>query len=186
MLSLNIINKIRKAIKKNIDEDSKFYKEVDGRNCYMHALKIDMNVKEIFPDTKDFYVGCISNTFSKARSHKEIEKSLYSDIKTLNLNIEKLEDPSLRLLNKYEWKIALYIMQEPIMLKSGSLIKCCHFIRQDYDSKKWSHKSGFFSSATNVNFKWFKKHPKDAKLYAFYNGKKIYYDYVGTYKISFK
>ncbi len=180
------IEKIRKVIKETTYKSFKYYKEVGGRNCYMHALKMDMNIKEIFPETKDFEVGHISNTFSNIRTSEEIQESLYSDIKTLNLDIEKLEDPYLNLLNRYEWKIALYIMQEPIKLKSGVLRKSCHLIRQDYDSRKWTHKSGFLSSVTNVNFKWFKKHPKDAKLYTFYNGKKIYYDYVGTYKISFK
>lgn len=184
MLDKETLEKIKNIIKKADIKDSIYYKEVDGRNCYMHALKIDMNVKDIFPDTEEFEVGCISDTFSNIRTIDEIETSLYKDAELLDLNIEKLDDPSLKLLNKYEWKVALYMMQEPITLKSGILRKCCHLIRQDYNNKKWTHKSGFFSSASNVNFKWFKKHPKNAKLYAFYNGKKIYYDYVGTYKIS--
>lgn len=186
MLDKSVINKMRETIKKSASENSTYYKEVGGRDCYMHATKLDMNVQDIFPETKEFEVGSISDTFSNLRTKEEIEASLYSDMNVLGLNIKKLEDPTISLLSKYEWKIALYIMQEPIKLKSGALRKCCHLIRQDYGSKKWTHKSGYESSVTTVNFKWFKKHPKNAKLYAYYNGEKIYYDYVGTYKISLK
>ncbi len=152
MLDKEVLEKIKNIIKKTNNQGSKYYKEIDGRNCYMHALKIDMNVNKIFPNTKDFEVGSISNTFSNIRTKDEIETSLYKDIELLDLNIEKLNDPSLKLLNEYEWKIALYIMQEPIKLKSGALRKCCHLIRQDYDNKRWTHKSGFSSSASTVNF----------------------------------
>lgn len=181
MASRSTIEKIRKSIFDTI-ENFEFYKEVDGRNCYMHALKIDMHVDSIFPFSHKFEVGSLSNNFEYIRDNTSLEDALYADMLELGLSCEKETTEKLELTNKNEWKVALYQSSKPIILKGGIPCKCCHLIRQDYNSKKWTQKSGMNSCVTTASRGI--KNPKDLKLSFYYNGEKIYYDYVGTYKIS--
>ena len=177
----DIIRTIREVIYDTI-EGFDYYREVDGRNCYMHALKVDKHVDEIFPFSHKFEVGSISDNFEYIRTNEELERAFYKDMEQLGISCQKEHGKPLELKDKYEWKVALYQTSKPIMLKGGILCKCCHLIRQDYGNKKWTQKSGMKSCVTTVS-RGIKK-PKDLKLSFRYNGERVYYDYVGTYKLS--
>ena len=191
MLKKELIDKIRDVIKSPSDN----WTHISNNNCYMYALRIDMDLDEFFSKKKNFMVGSFSDTVHNLGDRRQLERSLYADMDVLGINIDTIESDAyhisnydlLETLTENEWQIALYRSAKPINLPSGILVYDYHLIRKDYNDRNWKHKTGIYTKPSKVKFKLFKeKTPININYYMRYNNEKIYYDYVGTYKVSVK
>lgn len=191
MLKKELIDKIRDVIKNPSDN----WTHISNNNCYMYALRIDMDLDEFFSKKKNFMVGSFSDTVHNLGDRRQLERSLYADMDVLGINIDTIESDAyhisnydlLETLTENEWQIALYRSAKPINLPSGILVYDYHLIRKDYNDRNWKHKTGMYAKPSKVKFKLFKeKKPININYYMRYNNEKIYYDYVGTYKVSVK
>lgn len=174
MLDYELLNKIKKAIRRD-DE----YKSVVYSNCYMYALKIDIESTKLFLDG-NFRLGILSDTYKAIRSKDEMEYSLYRDLDALDIDIQKVEFTSL-LNDNDEWKISLF--RNPVIIQGYNDF---HFIRQIMSDKdKWKSKH-FFKPCKYVD-KELRTKQEDGKVKAlsFVSNLGIY-DYVGTYKLKLK
>lgn len=156
------------------------YNEV---NCFTYAFKLDKPYYALVGKKENFSLGKISGHLPKPISTFEAEQLLKQDAKELGFEIDKI-DFNEQILKDYEWKIALYLSKKPLTMKNGDVTNDYHIIMQDPGSKKWTHKSSIYQAPGKVRFKGFRKRPDKIKFTPEYNGEKIYYDYVGTYKVT--
>ena len=181
-----LINLDKEEIRKIINNPNKSWVHIGSSNCIMYALKLDMDVSKLIPKTENFTLGKLSGNELTSSDPEEVKKVFIEDLNVIGLNAEEI-DPYTDVLNVHEWKVASYISKDKLKLRSGEEVYDYHLIRQDYNSKNWTHKPGVYGMVDKVKFKGLgKKKLERAKLSTTYNNEKVYYDYIETYKISTK
>ena len=95
MLKKELIDKIRDVIKSPSDN----WTHISNNNCYMYALRIDMDLDEFFSKKKNFMVGSFSDTVHNLGDRRQLERSLYADMDALGINIDTIESDAYHISN---------------------------------------------------------------------------------------
>lgn len=135
------VKKIREVLKENSYPTEYAPKKWKGckSNCYAYALDIPVSDKKQLI----WIPGCISNEKEQPHIFGEIAERLKRDLEFLGISFR--EDDGQTILNKGEWRIAIYYRPTPHDWPIGF-----HISRQDKDGK-WSEKTSWEGKVQRVD-----------------------------------